>query len=486
MRPITGSSRSASSGCVDGAVDRGVEHARQSRMPHSLLHRELHRHQQRDGRLRPRVSPRSPHRAREAQARRPSPVFVAHNARFDYGFLRAEFRRAGHVFLRPVLCTVKLSRRLFPVAAAAQSRRGDGAPRARVQRAPPRARRCAGDPRFLAHAVPRLSRGDSRRGGAYGAMGRVKLPPHLPEGLADELPEGPGMYRFFGEREGGEVLLYVGRAEARCARPSSVISPKAACGRGAGASAAGQGPGEGAARRVGGDRRRARRLAPRARSAEGTRHRSTTGTSRTAERSVTLKLAEGSSAVAISPIDELEPVELEDCFGDISRAERCAQGARRDRSRPRLCLKILGSRGERRLVPRPSARPLQGCLRRQGAARPARRARADGPGILEAQGLAISRDAWRCASAAHSAPRCCTFSIAGPISARRTARRSSRPSPSAPARAPFDPQLYKLLVRYFANQPKLDWHRPRGAAPADPGRADPSITARSMCSERRA
>src|SRR5580693_7106034 len=43
-----------------------------------------------------------------------APVFVAHNARFDYGFLRAEFRRAELPFCAPVLCTVKLSRRLFP------------------------------------------------------------------------------------------------------------------------------------------------------------------------------------------------------------------------------------------------------------------------------------------------------------------------------------------------------------------------------------
>ena len=42
------------------------------------------------------------------------PVFAAHNARFDYSFMRAEFRRAGIPFSAPVLCTVKLSRRLFP------------------------------------------------------------------------------------------------------------------------------------------------------------------------------------------------------------------------------------------------------------------------------------------------------------------------------------------------------------------------------------
>src|SRR5579862_798182 len=43
-----------------------------------------------------------------------APVFAAHNARFDYAFLRAEFRRAQIPYSARVLCTVKLSRRLFP------------------------------------------------------------------------------------------------------------------------------------------------------------------------------------------------------------------------------------------------------------------------------------------------------------------------------------------------------------------------------------
>jgi DNA polymerase-3 subunit epsilon len=41
-------------------------------------------------------------------------IFVAHNARFDYGFVKNEFRRLGKSFNARCLCTVKLSRRLFP------------------------------------------------------------------------------------------------------------------------------------------------------------------------------------------------------------------------------------------------------------------------------------------------------------------------------------------------------------------------------------
>jgi len=41
-------------------------------------------------------------------------IFVAHNARFDYSFIRSEFARLERSFRAEVLCTAKLSRRLFP------------------------------------------------------------------------------------------------------------------------------------------------------------------------------------------------------------------------------------------------------------------------------------------------------------------------------------------------------------------------------------
>jgi len=41
-------------------------------------------------------------------------VVVAHNSRFDYTFLRRAFARCGLPFAAPTLCTVQLSRRLYP------------------------------------------------------------------------------------------------------------------------------------------------------------------------------------------------------------------------------------------------------------------------------------------------------------------------------------------------------------------------------------
>jgi DNA polymerase-3 subunit epsilon len=52
--------------------------------------------------------------AEEVLERLEGRLFIAHNARFDYGFLKNEFKRAGHDFRATVLCTVKLSRKLFP------------------------------------------------------------------------------------------------------------------------------------------------------------------------------------------------------------------------------------------------------------------------------------------------------------------------------------------------------------------------------------
>lgn len=41
-------------------------------------------------------------------------TFIAHNAPFDYGFLRQEFLHLGYVYDRPVKCTVKMSQKILP------------------------------------------------------------------------------------------------------------------------------------------------------------------------------------------------------------------------------------------------------------------------------------------------------------------------------------------------------------------------------------
>lgn len=41
-------------------------------------------------------------------------IFVAHNVRFDYSFIKEEFKQLGFTFTKRQLCTVKLTRRAFP------------------------------------------------------------------------------------------------------------------------------------------------------------------------------------------------------------------------------------------------------------------------------------------------------------------------------------------------------------------------------------
>ncbi len=41
-------------------------------------------------------------------------IFVAHNANFDYRFICEEFLQLGYKFRRELLCTVKMSRKIFP------------------------------------------------------------------------------------------------------------------------------------------------------------------------------------------------------------------------------------------------------------------------------------------------------------------------------------------------------------------------------------
>ena len=139
-----------------------------------------------------------------------SPIFVAHNARFDYSFLRTEFQRLDVRFSAKVLCTVKLSRRLFPEF----PRHSLDAVMARHGLRCAARHRALGDARVLADFWCKLvleTAPQTLAAAAAGVIGAHRLPPHLPPELADELPEGPGVYRFFGE---DDALLYIGRSVA--------------------------------------------------------------------------------------------------------------------------------------------------------------------------------------------------------------------------------------------------------------------------------
>ena len=135
-------------------------------------------------------------------------LFVAHNARFDYSFLRSEFRRIDSNFTSKVLCTVKLSRRLYPE----QHRHNLDALMQRHGLSCESRHRALGDARVLRDfwSILRAEWPEEVLGKAVQAQLAAKnLPAQLPPELADELPEGAGVYRFFGEED---VLLYIGKS----------------------------------------------------------------------------------------------------------------------------------------------------------------------------------------------------------------------------------------------------------------------------------
>jgi DNA polymerase-3 subunit epsilon len=135
-------------------------------------------------------------------------LFVAHNARFDYGFLRTEFRRLGVCFAAPALCTVKLSRALYPEHA----RHNLDTLIERFGLACEARHRALGDARVLPDLLVAIERdhgGAAVHAAVETALREPRLPPQLRPELADDLPETPGVYLFKGE---AGALLYVGKS----------------------------------------------------------------------------------------------------------------------------------------------------------------------------------------------------------------------------------------------------------------------------------
>jgi len=135
-------------------------------------------------------------------------LFVAHNARFDYGFLKNEFRRAGVAFRADVLCTVRLSRALFPSV----QRHGLDALIARFGLAPEGRHRALADADLLWQFWQKIHEVYSQElvdAAVKALIRRASLPAALPESALDALPASPGVYLFYGD---DDLPLYVGKS----------------------------------------------------------------------------------------------------------------------------------------------------------------------------------------------------------------------------------------------------------------------------------
>ena len=135
-------------------------------------------------------------------------VFVAHNVRFDHGFVQNELARLDIAFKVKTLCTVRLSRKLYP------QHKGHGLD-AILQRhgLHTMARhRAMGDVdvvlQWLKVATQELGQPLVQRMALELLQGSASLPPQLETAISD-IPDTPGVYLFYGE---GALPLYIGKS----------------------------------------------------------------------------------------------------------------------------------------------------------------------------------------------------------------------------------------------------------------------------------
>lgn len=137
-------------------------------------------------------------------------VFVAHNASFDYNFIRNEFKTLGYDFNRNHVCTVKLSRKLLPGKTSYSLGRlcqelGIGINNRH---------RAAGDA-VATVKLFELLLGEYPEGFLNGFPGpfsaRQAMNRALSEDQLNALPSGTGVYYFFNEK--GEII-YIGKSKS--------------------------------------------------------------------------------------------------------------------------------------------------------------------------------------------------------------------------------------------------------------------------------
>jgi DNA polymerase-3 subunit epsilon len=135
-------------------------------------------------------------------------VFVAHSVNFDYSFIREEFKSLGGDFKRQKLCTVRLSRKVFPGLASYSL--GNICKQLGIEIT--NRHRAMGDAAATVRLLELCLLHDkdnffsrSLKKSSHEAL----LPPHLPIEAFNRLPDRTGVYYFHNEK--GDII-YVGKA----------------------------------------------------------------------------------------------------------------------------------------------------------------------------------------------------------------------------------------------------------------------------------
>ncbi|MEN0037938.1 MAG: exonuclease domain-containing protein [Cellvibrio sp.] len=146
--------------------------------------------------------------AKEILLRLQGKLFIAHNVRFDYGFIRNEFARLAYSFKSKLMCTVKLSRFLYPDS------NGHSLEKiiARHQIYVTHRHRALDDAKATLKfmAIAEEEKGEELVKEAIKHQYRKEsMPANFDSTLILELPNSPGVYYFWGEKK---ELLYVGKS----------------------------------------------------------------------------------------------------------------------------------------------------------------------------------------------------------------------------------------------------------------------------------
>ena len=136
-------------------------------------------------------------------------IFVAHNANFDYHFIRNEFKNLGFKYKRDVLCTVKLSRKLIPgLQSYSLGKLCD-----ELQIKTDNRHRAAGDAiatSKIFDILLSLDRNYQGKESLFHKPGLSNLNPDLDTDIIKDLPEETGIYYFYNKDKN---IIYIGKSK---------------------------------------------------------------------------------------------------------------------------------------------------------------------------------------------------------------------------------------------------------------------------------
>lgn len=150
-------------------------------------------------------------------------IFVAHNVNFDASFVKDAFARVGIMFNPALLCTVRLSRKIFPGYRSYSLGTLCGQRNISIAER----HRALGDAYATAVLFGQLIEADEQGIIAAAIKNRKKevaLPPHISQETCAALPEAPGVY-YFHDKHG--KVIYIGKAVNIKSRFKSHFSGKA-------------------------------------------------------------------------------------------------------------------------------------------------------------------------------------------------------------------------------------------------------------------